>query len=172
EVDEYESLPGLERTRVQPETRAVEAHHLRYVRGGDEPAIQGIGPGVIRAGEGLSGRAFALAQPRPSMPADVVEGPQRLRIVPDDENVLVHHVTNHEVARGGDLLLATDAEPVAIEDAFFLEVEDFRRVVVPGWKRRPHLEGSAIRVRTRSGIHASLPCSHPLRSTTPGASDQ
>src|SRR2546426_2486941 len=133
EVDQQEPLPlgeGWGAERVIP---LVEAFHLAHVGGADEVAVEGVGPGVVGALDRL-GQAAAplLAQPRPSVAADIVMRPQRTALVAQHDHALARDVGEEVVSGVGELRGAAHAHPAANENPLHLLREDLgRRVVAP-----------------------------------------
>src|SRR3989442_1089229 len=133
EVDQQEPLPlgqGWGAERVIP---LVEAFHLAHVGGADELAVEGVGPGVVGALDRL-GQAAAplLAQPRPSVAADIVMRPQRTALVAQHDHALARDVGEEVVSRVGELRGAAHAHPAPSENPLHLLREDLgRRVVAP-----------------------------------------
>src|SRR5256712_2033730 len=132
EVDQQEPLTlgeGWGAERVIP---LVEAFHLAHVGGADELALEGVGPGVVRTLDRL-GEAAAplLAQPRPTMAADIVMRPQRAALVAQHDHALARDVGQEVVPGLGELRGAAHAHPAAREDPLRLLREDLGRRVVP-----------------------------------------
>src|SRR5437870_1940728 len=167
EVDQQEPLPlgeGWGAERVIP---LVEAFHLAHVGGADELAVEGVGPGVVGALDRL-GQAAAplLAQPRPSVAADIVMRPQRAALVAQHDHALARDVGEEVVSRVGELRGAAHAHPAASENPLHLLREDLgRRVVAPRQGARAlavHLGGLEERGHDRStgtitSYHAAAP---------------
>ena len=104
---------------------AVDVGHLGEVGGGDELAVEVVGPGVVRALEGARGFAGVLhAQLHAAVAADVVERPDAVLPVAGDDDGLPPDLDGAEgsglVQVGG----AHGAEPHLLEDALLLGAED------------------------------------------------
>ena len=108
--------------------------HPGQVRGGDQLAVQIVGPGVVRALERALGlAAVRAAQPGAAVPADVEERARLPLAVTAEDQALPADLHGLEVARLGQLAAAGGAEPHLLEDPFLLLPEDLRGGVgVPG----------------------------------------
>src|SRR5262249_19474287 len=99
-----------------------------------EAPFEVVGPGVVRAldaGETATRRLFD--EPRPAVPADVVEAVEPPFRVAHHDDALRPDGPCHVVAGAGEVVLAPDAQPHLREDAALLLLEDDRVVVVaPG----------------------------------------
>ncbi len=71
------------------------------------------------------------------MAADVRVGPQRPRLIADDDDRDVTHPAGQEVARPRDLLKSADVVPARREDAFLLAFEPLGVGVPLGGKGPP-----------------------------------
>src|SRR5205807_6298587 len=93
---------------------------------------EGVGPGVVRTLDRL-GEAAAplLAQPRPTVAADIVMRPQRAALVAQHDHALARDVGQEVVPGLGELRGAAHAHPAAREDPLRLLREDLGRRVVP-----------------------------------------
>jgi hypothetical protein len=121
----------------------VEALDLVHVRRAVQPPIEPVRPGVVWTLNGLRERSTRiLTQPRPAMPADVVERANDSRAVTHDDQALTRDVRENVGAGLRDALLAADADPLPGEDALGFLGEDLgRRVVTPGESAGALLEG-------------------------------
>jgi hypothetical protein len=132
-VDEHERPPGLEPERNEAEA-FVEATLALRPRRREQPSVETVRPGVVRALERLA-LARALADDGPAVAADVEEGSQRPLAVVDEQYRDVARAGRVEAARLGDLVRAGDVLPEPPEDPLLLELEH-RRVDVPAPRKR------------------------------------
>ena len=133
-----EPVHRVDTHRDQAGARGVEV--VVHVRRADEPAVEPVGPGVVRALEDLRPAGAFVDDPGPAVTADVVEGGESRRAAgrgrtvragalfprpgPDRDNRLAADLAGHEAARFVQLLEPTSAHPHAGEDALNLLVED------------------------------------------------
>lgn len=111
---------------------AVEGGVFVHVRRADELAVVGIGPGVVRALQGvgeLPGRGGAEA--RTAVAADVVEGAAHAVAAMQEDDALAAEVEEGVLAWLGDLLDPAGAEPMGVEDVVQLLLVDGGVGVVP-----------------------------------------
>ncbi len=77
EVDEHQALPGLHADGEEAVLARVEPGRIAEVDGVAQPAVQGVAPAVVAAGEALAAVAKAVGhQGAGAVAADVVEGGQ------------------------------------------------------------------------------------------------
>src|SRR5256885_10094510 len=87
----------------------------------DDPALEVVGPAVVRALQGRAGNAAVLLQDaRTAMPAGVMEGADRAVIPSADEERPGPDLESAVVAALGNFRLAGHEQPVTAEDAFEL----------------------------------------------------
>src|SRR5688500_11771302 len=136
----------------------VEALDLLHVRRAGQPAVEPIRPGVIRTLDRLrEAPTRRLAQPRPAMPADVVERANGPGAITKHDDALAGDVGEHVRARFGDALLTRDANPFAREDAIAFVGEDVGRRIVAARERLG--AGSERFDGSEEGGHELLGCS-------------
>src|SRR4029077_119452 len=136
---------------------------VAHVRRAQQPAVQAIGPAVVRTLDraGQPARRL-LAKPRAAVAADVEE---RVKTVPlaHHDQALARHLRQEVVARPRQLLRPAHADPAPREDALrFFRVERLGGVVGPG--ERPHLAGEGV----AAVAERFAPRVVSLRSTRPG----
>src|SRR5262245_57637305 len=96
----------------------IEAVGLVHVRCADQSAVQGIGPGMIRALDRLPKlTGCSLAQPRPTMTADIVKSTDRAFLIAENNQALSQDVGYKKVTCRGDLTLMPDAQPLSGKNA-------------------------------------------------------
>src|SRR5450830_623128 len=86
-------------------------------------AIEFEGPGVVGAGDDVTGLAAALEQFVAPVGTDVVEGPQHRVPTPDHDDVLADQFAGDVVIGFGHFAAMGDADPLLRKDALFLEFE-------------------------------------------------
>src|SRR5437867_10502846 len=138
QVDEHEPIPGLPGHGVQPVLRSIEALHLADVRCADQASVQRVGPTVVRADNGGTEPPGTVTEFAAAVPAHAVERAEHPRLSADDQDALVEDLTYHVVTLVRNLFLPPGAEPLLIENPLLLEIEDFRRIIVPRRKRLSH----------------------------------
>jgi hypothetical protein len=149
QVQEHESAPGVDGDRVQADRSLVESGRAGHMRGGDQAAVQVVGPLVIRAHDAAAGADPALhrhprggggagdaAELSAAVTAYIVEGAQRSAGVAHQQNAFTDDVEQLVVAGRGEFFLAADAQPLAREDPFLLELEN-AHVAIPPRGQRP-----------------------------------
>ena len=121
-VDEEKRSPRLEPEGNEPELLALDSALAGRARRRDEPPVEAVRPGVVRALERrpVSG---ALAHERSPVAADVEERPQHAVLVPDEHHRHVAEVRRSERSRFGDLVRVADVLPEPPEDALPLDPE-------------------------------------------------
>src|SRR4029453_9326478 len=107
----HERSPRLEPERDEAEA-FVEATLALRPRRGEQPSVEPVRPGVVRALERLA-LARAFADDGPAVAADVEESAQRPLVVADEQHRDVAGASGVERARLGDLLRAGDVLPEA-----------------------------------------------------------
>src|ERR1700733_5814787 len=125
----------------------VEAGHAGQVRRRDELPVEVVRPLMIRAENGTPGDHAALhgctrgvtavsaAQPRTSMPTDVVERAYGALAIAYYENALTDDIEHQVVPGFRQLLLAGSTQPFTTEDPFFFQLKDLLGVVPSGGQR-------------------------------------
>ena len=87
----------------------------------DDPALEVVGPAVVRALQGRAGNAAVLLQDaRAAMPAGVMEGADRAVVAPQDEDRPGTDLESAVVAALGNFGLAGHEQPVTAEEVFEL----------------------------------------------------
>jgi hypothetical protein len=81
---------------------------------------------VKRTGEDDPAAAFEAAEHGAAVTACIDEGVQRAIAVASNKDGLSTHISREVVILVGDLALVGEIDPVALEDVFHLEFEDFR----------------------------------------------
>ena len=128
QVDEEEPLPAGDGDAVERPVGLVEALDIAGGGRADQAAVQGVGPGVVGALDGLGEPAgVLLAEPGAPVAADVVVRPVAARPVAQHDDALLPDLLEEVVARIGDPLLPADADPAPQEDALHLLRQDLRR---------------------------------------------
>ena len=84
EADEHEAADVAHVDRLEPEAAAVERGRL--VLGVQQASVDVVGPVVVRAHQVADAAAGVVEDPRPAVPADVVEGAHLFVVVPDDDH--------------------------------------------------------------------------------------
>ena len=141
EIDEQETTPGLDRDWVERELLLAEPLALVEMGRADEPPVEGVRPRVVRAGHRpLEMPLVHIAQARPAMAADVVEGTRPPVPVAHHDHAFAPDRHGEEVARLLDPLLAPGAQPGAAEDPLPFALQDLRVAVRGAGQRRiePH----------------------------------
>src|SRR2546421_9304399 len=108
EIHENEAFPKPEVHRRQRVIGLVESRHLIHVRRTDQPAIQRVSPGMIRA---LNCRRMAtrfLFQSAATVAADIVKSSDLLLLISDYDQTLVSDCCYEKVARIRNLTLMPD----------------------------------------------------------------
>jgi hypothetical protein len=101
------------------------------VGGGQQRAVEGVGPGVVHAAQGTAQFTGVLgAQGGPAMTAQVGKGADHSRPVPHEDRVLSGEVDAGEAARG-QLVGAQHGEPRAAENVLAVLHELVGVEVVP-----------------------------------------
>lgn len=127
-VDEDETFPEREAGREQAVLRLVESGDAIHVWSAGECAIETIGPGVVRALDGMRempSRIFAKAGA--SMTAEIVEGADLAGLIAENDEVFAGGIDEVVIAGFGELGLVANAKPFGGEDGALLAGEDFRR---------------------------------------------
>ncbi len=170
QIHEQKPFPLGNRGLMQRIVGLFEAGHLAHVGRADEPAIGGVGPGVVLALNRLGEVARLLgAEPGPAMPADVEEGAQRPTSVPKKDQALARDHPDEVVARRSEPVGAADADPVPGKKPLALFLENRSRVVILAGEGAGALFERAGRVYKRR--HRCPPrLSRLLRSTWRAAS--
>ena len=158
-VDEDVAVPLLRRDGHQRELGGVEPGHVTEVRGGDQPPVQGVGPGVVRADDGaVAGRrAFARQQLVPAVPAGVRERPQLAVVTTHQQQAVRADVDGPLVTGRRQLLAAAHAHPPTSQEVLGLPREDgIVDVGLPGQQpaapERLQNPGDGRRVQRRDGV--------------------
>ncbi len=120
-------------TGARPCRSVIEAGKRATVRHGDEPAVRGISPRMIGAGDAPAAVAFASssrreARCRQTLWKDVLT-PSSPRI--GDER-FAEKIERMEVTGARYVTRVTEQLPAAAEDPLRLELEEFRIAVDPG----------------------------------------
>src|SRR2546430_732335 len=89
----------------------------------DEPAVEVVGPAVVRAAERSLALTAAVDHPCTPVPADVREGVQRARLAPHDEDRHARVVVGQIVAGGGEPPGEPDQERVLTDEESALPCE-------------------------------------------------
>ena len=127
EVDEHEAAPRRERDREKAELGTVERLRTLHVRCAEEPAVEVVRPGVVRAEEFLEAVSLGVFhETRASVTADIVERPQFPPAVAEDEHTRARDLDRTERTRGRELVLSADALPRGAEEATHLFLKDGR----------------------------------------------
>ena len=163
EVDEEVTVPSSQVDRLERVIFLAEPGAFVHVGRSDEPALEVVGPGVVRALDALADAGFGLGeQAGPPVPADVIEGANLVVLAPDDDQALVGDLAEDGIAGIGDLVLAADEDPHPGEEPFAL-LEEVIRVDVIAGRQGPGVE--------RQGVPgASLPSPNLRSSSIPIAS--
>ena len=122
EADEHEAADVADVDRLEPEAAAVERGRL-VVRV-QQPPVDVVGPVVVRAHEVADAAAGVVEDPRPAVPADVVEGAHLLVVVADDDHRGRADLHGDEVTGFGQLRLCGHEQPVLRPDGRHVQVED------------------------------------------------
>jgi hypothetical protein len=147
---------------------AVEARGL--VLRVEQSPVDVVGPVVVGAHQVADAAAGVVEDPRPAVPADVVEGAHLLVVVPDDDHRRRADLHGDVVTGLGHLRLGGHEQPVLRPDRRHVEVEDLlarvegRLQAVPGGAAadeggdvvldgRPlELDGHGASPRDRAGV--------------------
>src|ERR1700694_1883447 len=124
-IDEEKALPAGKRHWFERPLRLIEALDFLHVARGRQRSVQAIGPGVVWARDGTRKLALRLsADARAAMPADLVEGAHFCISSAHDYDGVVSTVGQKIVAGCGDLLFATDAQPMSRKDMLGLAAKN------------------------------------------------
>ncbi len=156
------SHPAFQPVLRQAAGLLVEDLALLHMRCADQPAIEGIGPGVIGTGE-AAGIALALGHRHGAMPADGIQRAHLAILAAHDDDRLAHNVDGVIVAGIGHIFRAADAEPGFLEDGLDLERVEFRRGI--GFARQretgrigqARIFGQCVQQRVQPFAHRPLP---------------
>ena len=97
----------------------------KLVAGGEQLAVQTVGPSVVRALDSAAKAALRrAADPRPAMAAHVEKRAQGAAGVTGHDDAFTGDVDEHEVARSRNLLEPSHTRPAAREQEFALRGED------------------------------------------------
>ncbi len=150
EIDEEETVPGLQPYRDQPVILGAEIGRLLHAERRNQPAVEIVDPGVVGAGDRAAGAASG-EKPRAAMPAGVGEGAQGPRAVAQQDHRLPDDLEDEIVAGLCDLVRAADEVPGLEKDALDLALVEFRRGVAV--RREPlGLESRFPHTLVKSGI--------------------
>src|SRR5688572_18871987 len=99
---------------VQRKIRGTKTRDFRHLRRAGKFSIQGIGPSVIGTGDSTRKGSFGfIAEPSPSVPADVVKGMRLTRFIPRENQTFVSHFAQKITSRLGNLLSPPHTDPLA-----------------------------------------------------------
>ena len=132
QVDEDATLPKVKGHGIQGEVSLAKSLSAYHVRGGDELAVQIVGPTVVAAGYGaaLEFPRRHTAQLVTPVSANVGEGVYDAVLVPDYDDTLVDDVLCYEIAGVRDLGNPPDIQPGVVEDALFFKFVDILGPIV------------------------------------------
>ena len=111
EAQEHEPAQVSQRIGLQPERVEAEVLEVLGVLGPDEPAVEVVDPGVVRALEADGLAALALLDRGAPVAAHVVERADHVVLAADEDDVLAEHVAQDE----GPRLPRPSARPTAIQ---------------------------------------------------------
>ena len=141
QVQEHETAPRLDLRRVQAEPCLVELRLSAQMGCADQPAVEVVGPLVIRTGDTPGGDATGQldragarrgrlpAQARTPVPAHIVEGAQPSLAVAHQDDAFAEDIEHAERAGLHQFFLAPDTDPVAAEDPLLLHSEYALRAI-------------------------------------------
>ncbi len=116
----------------------------------DQPAVEGVGPGVVGTLDRLGEAAgVLLAEPGAPVPADVVERPVAARPVVQHDHALLADLLEEVLARLGDAVFTADADPALEEDLLHLLGQDLRRGEIFAGKGVGPIDGDLGRLDER-----------------------
>ena len=126
EVHENETFPECQPDRVERMFRFIEAIDIVHMGRAHQRSIQPIGPGVIRALDGVGELARSLfAHSRSTMTADIVERMDLAFLVTDNDQTLSRNICEQILAWLFQLALMPHAKPFRRKDALSFFGEDF-----------------------------------------------
>src|SRR5262245_30710501 len=105
----------------------VEAFDLVHMRCADEPAAQAVGPCVVGAlnHAEMAGRFFA--QPRSTMPADIIKSAHFTMLIPHKDQAFTGSLFDEIITGRCQLALMADAEPLSGKNPPLFRGENLRR---------------------------------------------
>src|SRR5215470_7371258 len=131
EPHEDEAHEYLVLDRREPMARDFESGEGLTLRHADEPSIERIGPGVVRAGDAPSaGAARCIEEPRRAMAADIVEGTHALWRAYHHQR-LAEKLEGMKVAGTRYIAQVAHELPAAAEDGLALALEELRIPIDP-----------------------------------------
>ena len=141
EPDEEEAAPGLQLHRDEAELGRVQPGIVALVRNSDQPAVEGVGPGVIGAGQPPRAARDAGHQPRAAVAADVREGSHLAVVAAKDDDALAEIFDRPPVARGRNVAHVADDLPGRADHPLHLDLEIIRIAIDPAGKAELRLGG-------------------------------
>ena len=142
QIQENESAPAVDADRIQMKVLLFEAVGGAQVRGGDQCAVEVVGPLMVGAHDQrpavmppgsatriACGLCRGAAQTRAAMPADIVERPQLALAIAHQQDAFAEHVQHHVIAGIGQFLLAAGRNPLAAEYALLLGAKHLRAAI-------------------------------------------
>ena len=143
QTNEDKAFPQLQPYGMQRIISLIEAGDGIHVRCPNQSAVKRIGPGVIWTLDRRAMPARLLAQPRPSVAANIVKSTHCALLIAHHDEALTRHLLNEVIPRPGELALVPHAHPVPGKDLRLFLRENFWRNKVT-LRQRPRARGKAF----------------------------
>jgi hypothetical protein len=138
---------------LQRVVRLLEVRHLVHVRRADQPAVEIVGPRVIRALDAAGELPGGLvADARAAVAADVVEGADLAGGVARDDDVVAVQLADEVLAGALRLFRSAGVEPHRPEESIELRLQQ-RRLRVVARRQRPRSLGHHVARLDRDFFH-------------------
>ena len=151
----------LQLDRQQAPVGEVEARIILLVRHADQPAVGGIGPAVIGAGQPPRAAAVAVDQPRAAVAADIGEGADPVVGAAHDDDAFAEKLERPPVAGRRNVAGVADDLPGGPDQPLHLDGEIFGIVIDPAGQAQILLRVAASATRRAGdfGHGGALACS-------------